>query len=156
MINKFLSSSRLSLTFLIFCVTFGLYKYVSLPKESDPDISLPVTYVSLKHEGISTFDSERLLIKPLEKELKNIEGIKKISSTSHIGCGNIVLEFDAGFKSEKALSDTREKWYKEHREHEISKKKIESLEKEVSRLKLNLEIKKESPRNNLIISSSKR
>jgi hypothetical protein len=54
------------------------------------------------------------------------------------------------------LSDTREKWYREHREHEISKKKIESLEKEVSRLKLNLEIKKESPRNNLIISSSKR
>ena len=109
MINKFLSSSRLSLTFLIFCVTFGLYKYISLPKESDPDISLPVTYVSLKHQGISASDSERLLIKPLEKELKNIEGIKKISSTSYIGGGNIVLEFDAGFKSEKALSDTREK-----------------------------------------------
>ncbi len=53
------------------------------------------------------------------------------------------------------LSDTREKWYTEYREHEISKKKIESLEKEVSRVKLNLEIKKESPRNNLIISSSK-
>lgn len=41
------------------------------------------------------------------------------------------------------LSDTREKWYTEHREHAISKKKIESLEKEVSRLKFNLEIKKE-------------
>tara|TARA_B100001287_G_scaffold248385_1_gene227571 strand:+ start:247 stop:498 length:252 start_codon:yes stop_codon:yes gene_type:complete len=41
------------------------------------------------------------------------------------------------------LSDTREKWYTEYREHEISKQKIESLEKEVSRLKLNLETKKE-------------
>ena len=109
MMNKFLRSTRLSLTFLIFCVTFGLYKYISLPKESDPDIDLPVTYISLKHQGISASDSERLLIKPLEKELKNIEGLKKMSSTSYLGGGNIVLEFDAGFKSEKALSDTREK-----------------------------------------------
>ena len=88
---------------------YELYKYISLPKESDPDISLPVTYVSLKHDGISASDSERLLIKPLEKELKNIEGLKKISSSSYQSGGNVVLEFDAGFNSEKALSDTRVK-----------------------------------------------
>ena len=50
---------------------------IHLPRESDPDISLPVIYVSIFHKGISPTDSERLLIKPLEKELKNIEGIKK-------------------------------------------------------------------------------
>ena len=61
------------------------------------------------HKGISPTDSERLLIKPLEKELKNIEGFKKISSNSFQSGGNIVLEFDAGFNSEKALSDTRVK-----------------------------------------------
>ena len=109
MIEKLLNLRKLILTFLFFFVVFGFYKYISLPKESDPDISLPVIYISVSHEGISPYDSERLLIKPFEKELKNIEGVKKISSTSYLGGGNIVLEFDAGFNSNKALSDTRVK-----------------------------------------------
>ncbi len=109
MIDKILNSSKLLLTILFFLITFGFYQYNTLPRESDPDISLPVVYVSLYHKGISPTDSERLLIKPLEKELKNIEGLKKISSSSYQSGGNVVLEFDAGFNSEKALSDTRVK-----------------------------------------------
>ena len=109
MFNKLLKSSKLILTILIFLIVFGFYQYNTLPKESDPDISLPVIYISLAHKGISPEDSERLLVKPVEKELKNIEGLKKITSTSYQGGGNVVLEFDAGFNSEKALSDTREK-----------------------------------------------
>ena len=109
MIEKLLSQRKLILTFLFFFITFGMYKYISLPKESDPDISLPVIYISLFNQGISPKDSERLLIKPFERELKNIEGVKKISSTAYLGGGNIVLEFDAGFNSDKALTDTRVK-----------------------------------------------
>ena len=56
--------------FNFFLFFFGLYKYVTLPKESDPDISLPVIYTTISHKGISPKDSERLLIKPIEKELK--------------------------------------------------------------------------------------
>ena len=109
MLDKFLKSSKLILTILFFFIIFGLYQYNTLPKESDPDISLPVIYISLTHKGISPEDSERLLVKPIEKELKNIEGLKKITSTSYQGGGNVVLEFDAGFNSVKAMSDTREK-----------------------------------------------
>ena len=109
MFSKFLKSSKLILTILFFFIVFGFYQYNTLPKESDPDISLPVIYISLAHKGISPEDSERLLIKPVEKELKNIEGLKKINSTAYQGGGNVVLEFDAGFDSEKAISDTREK-----------------------------------------------
>ena len=109
MFNKFLKSSKLILTILFFFIVFGFYQYNTLPKESDPDISLPVIYISLAHKGISPEDSERLLVKPVEKELKNIEGLKKINSTAYQGGGNVVLEFDAGFDSEKAISDTREK-----------------------------------------------
>ena len=111
MVDKLYHSSKLILTILFFLIVFGAYQYSSLPKESDPDISLPVIYISLIHKGISPNDSERLLVKPIEKELKNIEGLKKISSNSYQGGGNVVLEFDAGFNSVKALSDTREKIY---------------------------------------------
>ena len=79
MIENFLEKRKLILTFLFFFIFFGLQKYVSLPKESDPDISIPVIYVSLAHKGISPDDSERLLIKPMEKELKNIEGVKTLA-----------------------------------------------------------------------------
>ncbi len=109
MFNKFLKSSKLILTILFFFIVFGFYQYNTLPKESDPDISLPVIYILLAYKGISPEDSERLLVKPVEKELKNIEGLKKINSTAYQGGGNVVLEFDAGFDSEKAISDTREK-----------------------------------------------
>ena len=109
MIENFLEKRKLILTFLFFFIFFGLQKYVSLPKESDPDISIPVIYIVLAHKGISPDDSERLLIKPMEKELKNIEGVKKISSNSYNGGGNVILEFDAGFDADKALSDTRVK-----------------------------------------------
>ena len=109
MFNKFFKSSKLILTILFFFIVFGFYQYNTLPKESDPDISLPVIYILLAHKGISPEDSERLLVKPIEKELKNIEGLKKINSTAYQGGGNVVLEFDAGFDSVKAISDTREK-----------------------------------------------
>ena len=72
MLDKLLNSHKVLLTILFFTITFGLYSYQSLPREADPDISLPIIYVSLFHQGISPEDSERLLIKPLEKELKNI------------------------------------------------------------------------------------
>ena len=109
MIEKILIQRKLILTFLTFFIFFGFYKYITLPKESDPDISLPVIYTTISHKGISPKDSERLLIKPIEKELKKIEGVKKISSTAYLGGGNIILEFDAGFDSNKALSETRVK-----------------------------------------------
>ena len=108
-LDKLFYSSKALLTILFFAICFGIYSYKSLPREADPDISLPIIYISLAHQGISPEDSERLLIKPLEKELKNIEGVKKMSSTSFLGGGNIILEFDAGFESSKAINDTRVK-----------------------------------------------
>ena len=109
MLKKILGSTKAIITLFFFIILFGTYTYNSLPREADPDISLPVIYVSFIHTGISPNDSERLLIKPMEKELKNIEGLKKISSTSYLSGGNIILEFDAGFESEKALEDVRVK-----------------------------------------------
>ena len=105
--EKILKSKKTLLLIFSFIITAGIYSYSSLPREADPDISLPVIYVSLLHTGISPDDSERLLIKPMEKELKKIEGIKRMSSVSYLGGGNLILEFDAGFNSEKALNDVR-------------------------------------------------
>ena len=80
----------------------------NIPKESSPDVSLPYIYVSLRLTGISPEDSEKLIIKPVEDDVSNIEGKKEMTSTSYQGGGNVLLEFDAGFDPDQALLDTRE------------------------------------------------
>ncbi len=85
----------------------GIYAYVTIPKEANPDINIPVIYVSLSHEGIAPEDAERLLIRPMEQQLTGIDGVKEMTSNGYEGGANIVLEFVAGFDADKALDDVR-------------------------------------------------
>ncbi|MBA1147517.1 efflux RND transporter permease subunit [Ectothiorhodospiraceae bacterium WFHF3C12] len=109
LINAAFDRTRTVTLLFLVIVVMGLYAYVSIPKEAEPDVAIPIVYVSMTHEGISPEDSERLLIRPMEKELQTIEGLKEMRATAAQGYGAIVLEFDAGFDSETALEDVREK-----------------------------------------------
>ena len=109
LIDAAIDRSRSVLLILCLILLAGSISYLTIPKESDPDIAIPIIYVSIHHEGISAEDAERLLIRPMENELQNIEGIKEITSTAVEGNASIVLEFDAGFDSDAALTDVREK-----------------------------------------------
>ncbi len=94
---------------LFFILISGTSTYISMPKESSPDVSIPIVYISLHQNGISPEDSERLLVKPIEDEVKTVEGVKEVRSTAYSGGGNVLLEFDAGFDSDQAMVDIREK-----------------------------------------------
>ena len=87
----------------------GSVAYVTIPKESDPDIAIPIIYVLIPHDGISPEDAERLLVRPMEQELRNVEGLKELRATAREGQATLVLEFEAGFDSDQALDDVREK-----------------------------------------------
>jgi len=100
---------RAVLLFLAFLFFSGIAAYNAIPKEAEPDIAIPIIYVSMSHEGISPEDAERLLVRPMEKELKSIEGVKEMSSVASEGHASVTLEFDAGFDSDSALDDVREK-----------------------------------------------
>ncbi len=109
LIDAAIGRTRMVLAILVMVLIAGAYAYVTVPKEADPDIRIPVMYVNLSHEGISPEDAERLLVRPMEKELRNIEGVKEMRSTAHLGGANVVLEFIAGFDGDRALADVREK-----------------------------------------------
>lgn len=109
LIEAALSRSRTVLLTLALILVAGTVAYLEIPKESEPDISIPIIYVSMKHEGISPEDAERLLVRPMEEELRAIEGVKEMRSSAYQGGANVVLEFDAGFDVDKALADVREK-----------------------------------------------
>ncbi|MCH8504074.1 MAG: efflux RND transporter permease subunit [Ectothiorhodospiraceae bacterium] len=93
----------------IFIILAGIVAWSTIPKESEPDVAIPIIYVTATYEGISPEDAERLLVRPLEKELQSIEGVKEMRSTASEGYGGVLLEFDAGFDSDRALNDVREK-----------------------------------------------
>lgn len=101
--------SRTTILLLIFLLFSGGFAYINIPKEANPDVKIPMIYVSVALEGISPEDSERLLVKPLEKELSNIKGLKEMRSNSLEGFGSIILEFNAGFDNESAYRDVQDK-----------------------------------------------
>ncbi len=102
-----LSHARVFIGLLFFLIFAGTTTYINIPKEASPDVSIPIIYISLHQNGISPEDSERLLVKPMEDEVKTVEGVKEIRSTAYAGGGNVLLEFDAGFDSDKAIDDVR-------------------------------------------------
>ena len=104
-----LDRSRTSLLLLAFLICGGLAAYIAIPKESNPDVAIPIIYVSVTLEGISPEDAERLLVRPLEQELRSLEGIKEMRSLASEGHASVTLEFDAGFDAKLALADVREK-----------------------------------------------
>ena len=78
---------------MIFFLTLvaGVYAYVSIPKESAPDVPIPIIYVSVVYPGISPEDAERLLVSPLEQELQSIEGIDEMRAVAAQGYASMTL-----------------------------------------------------------------
>jgi len=108
-INASLARTRTVLAALAFIFVAGWVAWQDIPKESSPDVNIPIIYVSVRYEGISPEDSERLLLRPIEQQVRTIEGIKEMRSTAYLGGGNVVLEFEAGFDADQALEDVRQK-----------------------------------------------
>jgi multidrug efflux pump len=100
---------KVVLAITLVAALFGLGAYNGLPRESNPDITFPFIQISVPYPGVSPEDSERLLVRPLEVELKTIEGLKEMNSTAGQGYGAVFLEFPVNFDKEKTLNDIRAK-----------------------------------------------
>ena len=104
-----ISHSRLTLATLLFLLVAGLSAYITIPKEAEPDIKVPIVYVNITQRGISPEDAERLILRPLETQLKSVANIKEMRSSAYEGGGSVVVEFEAGFDATRALADVRAK-----------------------------------------------
>ncbi len=101
--------SRTVFVALVLILVAGAIAYATIPKEADPDIQIPILYVSMTHDGISPEDAERLLIRPMETELRGLEGVKEMRSTAAEGHASVSLEFEIGTDIDAALADVRAK-----------------------------------------------
>ncbi len=108
LIDAAFDRSRTVLLFLILVLIAGVAGYQAIPKESSPDIPIPVMYVSAVLEGISPEDSERLLVRPLETELSSLSGLDEMEAHASEGFASVQLKFEAGFDADEALTDVKD------------------------------------------------
>lgn len=101
---------RVRTVVLLFALVFisGIVSLISIPKEAQPDITIPYVYVGTGLEGISPRDADRMLIRPLEQELESIKGLKEMVTTASEGRGTLQLEFEIDADIDTALTDVRE------------------------------------------------
>ena len=100
--------ARMVLAFIVLSIAVGGFAYWSLPKEGEPDIQIPGLFVSVPFPGISAEDSETMLVKPMEAELADIDGLDKMSATAAEGYAGIFLEFEFGWDKSRVMADVRE------------------------------------------------
>ncbi len=106
-LDTILRRPRAVLSAMLVLVVAGLLSYMTIPKESNPNITIPTFFVSTSISGISPQDAERLLVKPIEVKLRGLEGLKQITAYATEGRGALIVEFETDVNIEKASRDVR-------------------------------------------------
>ena len=103
--------SRRSTVFFLMIVIFivGLFSYVTLPRESNPDITIPMILVQTTYEGAASEDVENLITIPLERKLKSLKDVKEISSVSAEGASMVTVEYMPDVDIDDAMQKVRDK-----------------------------------------------
>ncbi len=107
-VSTAIERSRTTLSVLVALLLVGWVSYLAIPVESAPDVAVPIFVVTVPHEGISPEDAERLLSRPVELELKAVEGVEEVNSYSREGSAVVVVEFDYDLDPDDVLIDVRE------------------------------------------------
>jgi len=117
--NKVLKEFKLSTwsignkmtVFVLIAMIFlaGMFSYKSMPREAFPEIVVPQIYIATPYPGNSALDIEKLITRPLEKEINGISGVDEIISTSIEGFSSIQVKFDFSITPTEALRKVKDK-----------------------------------------------
>ena len=100
--------ARMIIAIVALSLAAGVYAYTGLPKEGEPDIEIPALFISVPFPGISAEDSESLLIRTMETELADLDGLKKMNATAAENYAGVALEFEFGWDKTKIMADVRD------------------------------------------------
>ena len=107
-LNRIIDHSRATLSIMLLILFAGTMARVSMPVEVNPNVTLPVVLIMVRHDGISPEDGARLLIRPVEKELKTLDGLDEINATAREGAVYILAEFDISEDIATVVAEVRE------------------------------------------------
>ena len=94
---------------MFIAVVVGIYSYLTLPRESNPDITIPYVLVVTNYEGVASEDVESLITLPIERKLKGLKEVEEIRSVSAEGSSMITIEFHPDVDIDDALQWVRDK-----------------------------------------------
>ena len=97
------------LALLVFIFIAGFYSYITLPRESFPDITIPYVFVTTTYEGVAPADMEKLITIPIERKLKGLSDVDEIRSTSEEGLSTVSIKFLPKVDIDDALQKVRDK-----------------------------------------------
>jgi CzcA family heavy metal efflux pump len=97
------------LALLVLIVIAGIYCYMTLPRESFPDITIPYVFVTTNYEGVAPEDMEQLITIPIERKLKGIDNVEEIRSTSAEGMSTVAIKFLPKVDLDDAVQKVRDK-----------------------------------------------
>ncbi|MGM0565662.1 MAG: efflux RND transporter permease subunit [Bacteroidota bacterium] len=109
LLSEYATNNRVTIYFVtVVLILFGIIAYQSTPKENFPEVDFPYYSISTIYPGTSPEDIENLVTRPLEKELKSIDGIKELTSNSVQDFSMILLEFETDVDNNEAYQDVTE------------------------------------------------
>ncbi len=100
---------KVSFLFLFLIVVVGLLAVFQIPKESSPDIKFGIISISTPYTGVNPTDVDSLITEKIEKEIKDIEWINKITSTSSVGLSSITVELKNGIETRDVMTDIKDR-----------------------------------------------
>ena len=95
--------------FTALLVFFGIFSYNQMPRELMPEFVVPYIFIQTIYPGNSPEDIENLITRPIEKELKGMQGVKKVSSASYQDVSTVIVEFNTNVAVKQALQDTKDR-----------------------------------------------
>ena len=99
--------ARMIIALIIVSLTAGIFSYTGLPKEGEPDIEIPALFISCPSPAFPQ-GTVKPLVRPMETELGDIDGLKKMTATASENYAGVALEFEFGWDKTKTMADVRD------------------------------------------------
>lgn len=108
-LNYFVTNFRVVILLIVLISIWGLYSFAILPRESSPEVKIPIAVVTTIYPGASPKDVEKFVTRKIETELAGLKGLHKITSNSYNSISSITVEFDAKADIESSIRLLRDK-----------------------------------------------
>ncbi len=102
-LNFFVTNFRVVVLLILMITAWGLYSFFNLPRESSPEIKIPIAIVTTVYPGASPSDVEQFVTKKIETELSGLKGLNKLTSNSYNSISAITVEFNANADIESSI-----------------------------------------------------
>ena len=104
-----LNNQKTVILFTWLALIGGIVLYLALPRENFPDVSFPEVFVRASYPGYEPEEIERLIVKPIENELKRLEGVVEVRSVIKTGASITIAKFEHDYDMDEAYDEVKNK-----------------------------------------------